>query len=92
MGVGKYSPTVSVAYADDQKWHDKLCAEEDWHDDEGYDRYGYHKDTEKDRAGWTEWEYLSTFETEKDGYFYYSLYDRVANEWTFDGVRPVRRK
>ena len=92
MSVGKYSPTVSAAYAADQKWHDKLCAENEQYDDEGYDRYGYNWPEEKDRAGHTEWDYLSTFESEEDGYFYYSLYDHIDNEWTFDGVRPVRIK
>ncbi len=92
MGVGKYSPTVNVAYSRDQEWHRKLRTEDSWYDDEGYDSYGYHKDTEKDRAGYTEWDYLDTYETTIGGYFYYSLNDHVGTEWTFDGVRPVRSK
>jgi hypothetical protein len=50
MGVGKYSPTVSAAYGADQEWHRKLRPEDDWYDDEGYDSYGYHKESEKDPA------------------------------------------
>jgi len=91
MGVGKYSPTVSMAYAMDQKWHDKLQTEETWYDDEGYDSYGYHKDTLKDRAGWTEWDYLGAYHRVNDEIWHY-LYEDVGSEWTFDGVRPVRRK
>ena len=76
MGVGKYSPTVSAAYATDQEWHDKLQTEEDWHDDEGYDSYGYHKETEKDRAGYTECDYLGCGEWIENEYCY-PLYDAV---------------
>jgi hypothetical protein len=91
MSVGKYSPTVSAAYAADRDWHRKLC-KGDWVDDEGYDSYGYHKHTDKDRAGWSELDYLSTFEYEVAEYFSHSLYEHVGTEWTFDGVRPVKRK
>lgn len=88
MSVGKYSPTVSAAYAKDQKWHDKLQTEETWYDDEGYDSYGYHGKTEKDRAGYTEWDYLGTYDEDNC----YWLYDNILTDWTFDGVRPVRIK
>lgn len=97
MGVGKCSPTVSAAYDTQSDWHKKLqiVAEREGLkflvDDEGYDPYGYHIDTEKDRAGWTEWDYLSTFETDGN-IFNHTLYEHVYQEWTFDGVRPVRRK
>lgn len=91
MGVGKYSPTVSAAYGADQEWHRKLRTEETCCDDEGYDSYGYHELTGFDRAGNTEWDYLSTFEM--DGiYVNHVLYTEVEDQWTFDGVRPVRRK
>jgi hypothetical protein len=91
MSTGKYSPTVSAAYGADKEWHEKLCVENEQYDDEGYDSYGYNWPDEKDRAGYTEWDYLSTFETEGN-YFHHSLYSYVGNQWTFDGVRPVRRK
>ena len=90
MGVGKYSPTVSAAYARDQKWHDKLCHPLEWYDDEGYDSYGYHKETDKDRAGYTENEYLGGGEWIDDEYCH-PLYEDVARQWTYDGVRPVKR-
>ncbi len=88
MGVGKYSPTVCAAYGADQEWHRKLRTEETCCDDEGYDSYGYHELTGFDRAGNTEWDYLSTFETNGND-FCYSLYEWVLGDWTFDGVRPV---
>jgi hypothetical protein len=91
MGVGKYSPTVSAAYGADQEWHRKLLVNDEQYDDEGYDRYGYNWPEEKDRAGNTEWDYLSTFETNGND-FCYSLYEWVLGDWTFDGVRPVERK
>lgn len=91
MSVGKYSPTVNMAYATDQNWYNRLQTDENWGDDEGYDKYGYHKDTLKDRAGWSEWDYLNTFEMD-DIYVNHVLYTEVEDQWTFDGVRPVRRK
>lgn len=91
MGVGKYSPTVTVAYLRDQEWHSRLQTEMDWHDDEGYDSYGYHKETKQDRAGYTEGDYIGDCEYVGDN-CYARLYDTVDSEWTFDGTRPVKRK
>ncbi len=91
MGVGKYSPTVNVAYSRDQEWHRKLQTEDSWYDDEGYDSYGYHKDTEKDRAGYTEFDYMIAYTSDINHVNHYLLED-VRCEWTFDGVRPVRSK
>jgi hypothetical protein len=87
MSTGKYSPTVSAAYGTDQEWHDKLLVENEQYDEDGYDRYGYNWPEEKDRAGYTESEYLNTFETEGDN-FNHSLYYYVQREWDFDGIRP----
>ena len=91
MSVGKYSPTVSASYGADQEWHRKLQTEEDWHDDEGYDKYGYHKDTELDRAGYSEDDYMSGYTSYKNHIHHYLVED-VGYEWTFDGTRPVRVK
>jgi hypothetical protein len=90
MSVGKYSPTVTAAYMRDQEWHRRLQAD-DWHDDEGYDSYGYHKATEKDRAGYTEWDYLTDGQW-IDNVYTYPLYEDIGSVWGFDGVRPVQRK
>ena len=91
MGVGKYSPTVTVAYLRDQEWHSRLQTEMDWYDDEGYDNYGYHRDTKLDRAGHTENDYLSCGEWIEEEYCY-PLYDNILNQWAYDGTRPVKRK
>lgn len=85
MGVGKYSPTVSRWYAQDQKWHDKYCATDDDQlgcgiDQDGYDSYGYHHETDKDRAGYTELDYMDGcrwHDGEVDSY----LYDMVYDDW-----------
>jgi len=82
MGVGKYSPTVNYAYCRDQHWFERLESEEDWHDDEGYDSYGYHRDTRLDRAGYPERAYLISQE----------LYESVLDDWVFDGIRPVEKQ
>jgi hypothetical protein len=92
MGVGKYSPTVTAAYAADQDWHDKLCDDGEWIDRDGYDSYGYHRDSGKDRAGYTELDYMASGQWDDDlSDFVYPLDDDVSRDWTFDGIRPVRR-
>jgi hypothetical protein len=91
MGVGKYSPTVTAAYQTQSDWHRKLQTEDSWYDDEGYDSYGYHKDTELDRAGYTEWDYLADCKC-IGNHTIAELLESVYEEWTFDGVRPVERK
>lgn len=71
MSIGKYSPTVSMWYARDQEWFEKNgghCTvynaageviDYTLYDKDGYDSYGYHKDTELDRAGNYENDYLT---------------------------------
>lgn len=85
MGVGKYSPTVFSWYDRDQEWHQKHCAENEWYDRDGYDSYGYHKDTNKDRAGYTEWDYLGDGRWIGQGtdweQYVYELSETVASEW-----------
>lgn len=85
MGVGKYSPTVNSWYRRDQKWPEKHCAENEWYDRDGYDSYGYHRDTEQDRAGYTEWDYLGDGKWADEGLpteeYVYDLYEYVMGEW-----------
>jgi hypothetical protein len=86
MGVGKYSPTVNGWYAEDKKWHDRHCEPEQRIDRDGYDSYGYHHETEKDRAGYTEFDYLLDgkwvgFGTDQEE-FVYDLYENVLWEWS----------
>lgn len=85
MGVGKYSPTVSSWYMRDRKWHDKHCAPNEWYDRAGYDSYGYHRVTEQDRAGYTEWDYLGDgrgIDRDTDSeHFAYELYEYVSRDW-----------
>lgn len=93
---GKYSPTVSEAYAQDQDWFDKLrpgdiAREYNAYDVEGYDAYGYDKN-DKDRAGNFECDYYHNdgdYDLDLD---YNNKYDAALEQWGFDGVRPVRRK
>ena len=80
--VGKYSPTVAAAYAKDQNWWEKNGGESErgdhgfFYDVDGYDQYGYDKN-EVDRAGHTENEYASDFETLEDGDVVYPIYEHV---------------
>lgn len=82
--IGKYSPTVNIAY--DQDWHKKYSKDEQY-DPEGYDSYGYNKDG-IDRAGYTEHEYFETDEyldTNNN-----TFYDNVHMRYSFDGTKPVK--
>lgn len=90
MGVGKYSPTVSYSYRQDQDWWEKNGGDfgngkdpNDTNDDEGYDAYGYSgpHGTGPDRAGITEDQYASHSQEYGDGDRTYYLYERVRREW-----------
>lgn len=86
MMRGKYSPTVVVAYARNQKWHMNYmslgcCI----YDPEGYDSYGYNS-SGFDRAGNHQNNYIDT-----DEYGTNWWYDQTLDEWDFDGVKPVKR-
>ncbi len=49
--IGKYSPTIyGIA--------EKIPYDENGIDPDGYDTYGYHHETELDRAGYSENDYL----------------------------------
>jgi hypothetical protein len=81
--IGKYSPTVSRAYAVNQDWHKEVYDDNGYvtnYDAEGYDRYGYNSD-DYDRAGFHENEYAYA---ENEG-----LYDDVQSAWGYDGNAPV---
>lgn len=85
MGVGKYSPTVSIWYRKDKDWHDRHCEPDAWIDRDGYDSYGYHDETGKDRAGYTEWDYLRdgrwvTYGDDQEE-FEYPLYEQIYHDW-----------
>lgn len=91
MSVGKYSPTVSAAYANDQKWWERNGGENPsnlgkpsnvyFYDRDGYDSYGYDV-SEIDRAGYTEMEYLGVSEWDPETQEHnHTLYDLVYDQW-----------
>lgn len=80
MSTGKYSPTVHGWYNRNQQWHDQHRNSDDWYDRDGYDSYGYHRDTGRDRAGYTEWDYMDDGQWLDDQYVY-PLHDEVSVEW-----------
>ena len=86
---GKYSPTVSRAYMRDQDWWRKYTSEDEFtyhqYDPEGYDSYGYDKN-DMDRAGNYEYQYYSDDTDCGENW----AYNQALDEWTFDGVKPVR--
>ena len=89
MARGKFSPTVNNAYVRDSNWFTKYSQGQAY-DPEGYDSYGYDiKD--QDRAGNNEFDYLhndAPFDVDLD---FNNLYDDAIGQWTFDGVKPVKR-
>lgn len=95
---GKYSPTVTAAYMQDQNWHYKLRlpmagAPEvlELRDPDGYDSYGY-DEHDVDRAGNHENDYACDDTDEHgDSLGFNSAYDQALSDWGFDGVRPVKR-
>lgn len=91
MGVGKYSPTVSTSYMRSQEWWrsngggygNGVDPQSDL-DDDGYDSYGYSGEVGDcpDRAGYTEMDYMSSYEFDEDSdQLVHPLYDRVSGEW-----------
>lgn len=84
MGVGKYSPTVSNTYSKDQEWFEKNgggfgngLIPDSQYDNQGYDSYGYSGYTDRDRAGYTESDYLTdSIDDNQRG-----IYDRVRAIW-----------
>ena len=91
MSIGKYSPTMSAAYANDQKWWEKNGGENPanldkpssvyFYDKDGYDSYGYNAEG-IDRAGYTEDEYLGVVEWDPETEEYdHTLYDLVYDQW-----------
>ena len=90
---GKYSPTVSAAYMKDQDWWRKYTGENEYtynqYDPEGFDSYGYDKN-DVDRAGNHEFDYVHNdgdYNRDED---YNNAYDQALDDWTFDGVKPVK--
>lgn len=88
---GKYSPTVSAAYAADQTWHEKLLAPGNCvYDIDGFDSYGYDK-ADVDRAGNNEYDYIHNDVPDDEGFGENFKYSAACESWGFDGVRPVLR-
>lgn len=92
---GKYSPTVLAAYAANQEWWANYSSGNrsnvfESFDPEGYDSYGYDANS-TDRAGNREHVYYGNDADPDSGDDYNLAFERAADAWTFDGVKPVRR-
>lgn len=83
---GKYSPTISQAYKQDQNWFNKYAGE-NLYDPDGYDDYGYDCNG-IDRAGKTEYDYQQVCEC--CGQNHENLFWQIRDEWSFDGVKPTK--
>jgi hypothetical protein len=90
---GKYSPTVTAAYMADQEWWHKYSREAEeftQYDPEGFDSYGYDVN-DVDRAGNWECVYYENNAPEFVDADYNWKYEAALDEWTFDGMKPVRK-
>lgn len=91
---GKYSPTVSSAYMEDQNWWRNYSTSTGvsypTYDPEGYDSYGYNED-DIDRAGNAEYVYYSNDCPHPEHADYNIAYDSAYDEWIFNGTKPVKR-
>ncbi len=89
MSTGKYSPTVSAAYSNDQDWWERNGGEDPensdkpyevvYFDRDGYDSYGYNVKG-VDRAGYDEEHYLLA-SVIHDGDVVYELFNSVWSDW-----------
>jgi hypothetical protein len=88
MAIGKYSPTVSAAYAKNQNWW-KPATPNGLYDADGFDSYGYNHEG-YDRAAVHEDEY--SFGVEVGDEYIYDTYEIVLENWTVgaDG-QPVHK-
>lgn len=77
MSIGKYSPALIHKPMVDTIHGQPI-------DEDGYDMYGYDPITGKDRAGYTEDDYLTNSIQTPDEH--QTLYDRVLEEWIQYGV------
>lgn len=88
---GKYSPTVTAAYAQNEHWHEEYCitvaesGELTQYDPDGFDLFGYNK-YGVDRAGLFAFQYVPD---DYRGQGSNIWYDDAESEWAFDGVKPV---
>lgn len=91
MGLAKYSPTVSRSYSDNQEWFEKNGGNFSngllylsFADNQGYDAYGYSYYNDRDRAGYTEDDYLcDSIDNGGDGS---PLYNRVQDQWYYSNA------
>lgn len=96
MGIGKYSPTVSTSYSQDQEWYEKNGGgygngkdPESYYDDDGFDSYGYNAEG-RDRAGHHENDYPASFQWDNDS-AYYPLHEDVESEWSGRNILSMRK-
>lgn len=87
---GKYSPTVSAAYAYAQHWFERYAQGEQY-DPEGFDSYGYNND-HIDRAGNHELDYAMGQTIGGEYVDVNEDYEQALDDWWFDGTKPARRE
>lgn len=82
MIPGPYSPTVMSWYIEEPNWFEEYC--QNYYDIEGYNKFGYHKDTHLDRAGFSKYDYLKGewCDVDEETVYLYTLYNDTYEQWT----------
>ena len=75
-----FSPTVVNAYKNFQSWFTKNSQYTEV-DSEGYDAYGYHIETKKDRAGFTREQYQNNAEYFENAGYFSILFEKICKQW-----------
>lgn len=75
-----FSPTVINAYKNIQNWFSSNSQYSEI-DSEGYDGYGYHSETKKDRAGFTREQYLKDAEYFENAGYFSILAEKIVKQW-----------
>ena len=86
-----YSPTVLNAFEKNPSWFVIQNAYEEF-DSDGYNAFGYHKDTLKDRAGYSAQDYINSMEYFENYGYDSILYHDVKKQWIFDNNNKIKHQ
>lgn len=83
-----YSPTVITAFEQKPDWFVANNGYNEF-DKDGYNAFGYHKDTLKDRAGYSTQDYVNSLEYFENYGYDSILYHDVKKHWNLDANNEI---
>lgn len=81
-----FSPTVSQIFKVKPSWFIEINGFEKY-DSEGYSAQGYHKKTNKDRAGYTKQDYDNSLEFFENFGYDSVLYRKIEKDWNISLIQ-----